>query len=398
MDILIVDDETVIREGIKRTLQNRFPACGIHLASGGEEALELLSRYSISIVLTDILMPGMNGLQLIQKSRSRYPHIKWVVISAYSEFSYAQEAVRLGAKDYLLKPIGKDAIIDMTLKLSEEVQREQEMTEEAEQLQNNRKYWREAIFQRWASGLDIGGIDMKPFMESHPVFYLLLVKMESDKPLNLEHFMVENVMGELIERHGNGFVAIHDSCSLLGLVTLRDGASLNGFLDELRRHLVRCLKVPFQVMHSPRIEDYRAVPDEVRRMRESASMQVYEHYSEGGERAVEVALQYMKTHYHGDLSLEKVASVVYLNPVYFSQLFKQKTGSGFKEYVIQLRLEQARRMLGNPKLKLADVARRVGYQDIRHFSQQFRRRFGATPSEYRQSGACGDKGRDSVQH
>ncbi|WP_261303276.1 response regulator [Paenibacillus andongensis] len=387
MDILIVDDETVIREGIQRTLQNRFPEHRVHLAANAEQAVTLLRSHPIHIVLTDILMPGMTGLELMNMSLSRHPHVKWVVISAYSEFAYAQEAVRLGAKDYLLKPIGKEVLIDMISKLSEEITRETELIEEAELLKANRKYLQEAVFQRFAQGLDTGRIDMGPFMEQYPYFHLIMVKMETDKPVFLENFIIENVMLELIERYGKGFVTVHDSKSLLGLVTLPEGGYLTLLIDELRSHLVKYLKVPFQMMSSDLIDCFQAVPAEVHRMRQASTTQIYEHHASGSDRSIEVALQYIRTHYHADLSLEKVASIVYLNSVYFSQLFKQKTGQGFKEYVIHLRLEQAKQLLMNPKLKLADVAERIGYHDMRHFSQVFRKKYGVTPSEYRQENA-----------
>lgn len=383
MDILIVDDETVIREGIQRTLLNRFPEHQVHLAANAEQAIALLRSHRIQIVLTDILMPGMTGLELMNMSRSRHPHVKWVVISAYSEFSYAQEAVRLGAKDYLLKPIGKEVLSDMIRKLGEEIAHETELNEESELLKANRKYLQEAVFQRFAQGLDTGRIDMKPFMEQHPYFHLIMVKMESDKAVFLENFIIENVLQELIERYGKGFVTVHDSKSLLGIVTLPEAALLSALVDELRSHLVKYLKVPFQIMSSEQINRFEAVPAEVQRMRQASTTQVYEHHASGSDRSVDVALQYIRTHYHDDLSLEKVAAIVYLNPVYFSQLFKQKIGQGFKEYVTHLRLEQAKQLLMNPKLKLADVADRIGYQDMRHFSQVFRKKYGVTPSEYR---------------
>ncbi|MZQ82809.1 response regulator [Paenibacillus sp. 5J-6] len=384
MDILIVDDETVIREGIQRTLLNRFPEHRVHLAANAEQAIALLRSHRIQIVLTDILMPGMTGLELMNMSRSRHPNVKWVVISAYSEFSYAQEAVRLGAKDYLLKPIGKEVLSEMIRKLGEEIAHETELNEESELLKANRKYLQEAVFQRFTQGLDTGRIDMKPFMEQHPHFNLIMVKMESDKPVFLENFIIENVLQELIERYGKGFVTVHDSKSLLGIVTLPDAAQLTALVDELRSHLVKYLKVPFQIMSSDQINRFEAVPAEVQRMRQASTTQVYEHHASGSDRSIDVALQYIRTHYHDDLSLEKVAAIVYLNPVYFSQLFKQKIGQGFKEYVTHLRLEQAKQLLMNPKLKLADVADRIGYQDMRHFSQVFRKKYGVTPSEYRQ--------------
>jgi two-component system response regulator YesN len=129
------------------------------------------------------------------------------------------------------------------------------------------------------------------------------------------------------------------------------------------------------------------VSEHVQRMRQASATQAYEQYERGSDKAVEVALHYIKTHFHEDLSLEKVASFVFLNPVYFSQLFKQKVGQGYKEYVIQLRMEHAKKLLQNPHIKLSDIAERIGYQDMRHFTQVFRKKFMVTPSEFRHQAA-----------
>ncbi|MNC36787.1 HTH-type transcriptional activator Btr [compost metagenome] len=243
------------------------------------------------------------------------------------------------------------------------------------------------MFQRLASGLDIGNLDIGPFIEDFRNYYLVMVQMDpGDRSVRLEHFIVENVLSELVERHGRGFVVSYDRQSLLGLVTLRENAVIEQFQEEVRDHLTHYLKVPFQILHSGLSYDFSTVPQVVKRMREASASQAFElePLKGSGEKAIDVALHYIKEHYAEDLSLEKMASVVFLNPAYFSQLFKHKTGQGYKEYVTSLRLEQAKLLLLNPKLKLAEIAERVGYQDMRHFTQMFRKRFQLTPTEYRQ--------------
>lgn len=128
MNILIADDERVIREGIMRTIKHLYPEYEVYVAERAEEAVRLMDEQHIHIVLTDILMPGMSGLELMKMSRRRFPYVKWVVISAHSEFAYAQEAVRLGARDYLLKPIGKSKVQEIISSLTEEIQRDQDLT------------------------------------------------------------------------------------------------------------------------------------------------------------------------------------------------------------------------------------------------------------------------------
>ncbi|OKP78542.1 DNA-binding response regulator [Paenibacillus sp. P3E] len=387
MNILVADDERVIREGIMRTIGQISPDHQVFVAAKAEDAVKIMEEQRIHIVLTDILMPGMSGLEFMKISKRRYPYVKWVVISAHSEFSYAQEAVRLGARDYLLKPIGKSKLLEIITNLTVEIEQDNDISRQGERLKASLRFLREGVFQRLASGLDIGNLDIEPFIEDYKHFYMVMVQLDAeDRSIRLEHFIVENVLSELIELHGRGFVVSYDRQSLLGLITLREDATIQQFQDEVKEHLTHYLKIPFQMIHSGLSYDFNTVPQVVKRMREASASQALElePMKGSGEKAIDVALHYIKEHFYEDLSLEKMASVVFLNPAYFSQLFKQKTGQGYKEYVTSLRLEQAKLLLLNPKLKLAEIAERVGYQDMKHFTQMFRKRYQLTPTEYRQ--------------
>ncbi len=384
MNILIADDESVIREGVERTILAHFPTFNVSLASDASEAASLLEREAIDVVLTDILMPGLNGLEFMRVSRRKYPNVKWVVISAHSEFSYAQKAVQLGARDYLLKPIGKQRLTELMDSLQAEIAKEKEASREGALLRNGLKYLREAVFQRLAAGLDIGKMDLQPFSERHPTYYLIMVTLDAgNSNVHLEHFIVENVLAELLDMRGDGFVISIDRQSLLGLVTLSEPDMIVTLLADLKTHLKHYLKIPFQVLHSDQMTDIREVPSVVSRFRQASASEKFETLESGGDKAIDIALQYIQAHYAEDLTLEKVASVVFLNPAYFSLLFKQKTGQGYKDYVTSLRLEQAKSLLSGSELKLADIAERIGYNDVRHFTQMFRKKYEMTPTEYR---------------
>lgn len=385
MNILVADDERAIREGMERTIHQLYPDYGIYLAASTEEAVQILSGQPIDIILTDILMPGLSGLAFMRLSKHNYPHVKWVVISAHSEFAYAQEAVRLGARDYLLKPIGKTRLQALMVELIAEIEQERVLTRDGERLQTNLKYLREGVFQRLASGLDISHLDISLFMEHYPSFYLLLVQLDAgERNRPLEHFVVDNILTELFQRYGSGFVVSYDRESLLGLVALQPGVRIESVQEEALGYIRRYVQVPFHMVHSGLNHEFKVIPELVMRMRQASAVQELQPLRGGGEKAIDVALHYIKEHYNEDISLEKVAATVFLNPAYFSQLFKLKTGQGYKDYVINLRLEQAKRLLLNPRLKLADIATRIGYQDMRHFTQLFRKRFCITPTEYRQ--------------
>ncbi|NWL89740.1 DNA-binding response regulator [Paenibacillus sp. 79R4] len=391
MNILVVDDESIIREGIQRTLAHHFPEYSVHLAAKADEAAWLLRTESIDLVLTDVRMPGMTGLELMELSRSRHPHVKWVVISAYSEFAYAREAVRLGARDYLLKPIGKEALIDMVEQLSEEIEQSTLRSKETHLLRQNVRLLREGALTRLITGLDLGGIDLNALLEEPPYFYVVMVQIEQKRSGHLEHFIVENVLTELIDNIGYGVVASASLCHLVGLVTPDLPHQLPVLLDELRTQLKHCLKVPFRIIASEELDNFSLIPSQVELLKKAAIDQFNEpeHDNNHNNEAIELALKYIRAHYQEELTLEKVSSVVFLNPVYFSQLFKQKVGQGFKDYIIHLRMEEARRLLSQPGLKISEVAEKVGYQDMRHFSQVFRRKYNMTPSDYRQLGDSG---------
>lgn len=386
VQILIADDERAIREGIRRTLQRKWPEWDIVIAASAEEAIAVMEDSRMDIVLTDILMPGLSGLEFMKMMKRQHPGVKWVVISAHSEFSYAQQAVRLGASDYMLKPIGKARLYELIGSLEQEIQSERESRLDGAHLKASLTYLREGIFQRLALGLDVGNLDLSTFSREYPEFYLFLTSIKAEEQsARLEHFIVRNVISELTEGYGKGCIISYDRKSLLGLVFIQRKGGPESFQRDVRSHLTHYLKAPFQFAASGLTRDIGEIPALVSQLRLAcaATDSEPEPLKGSGERAIEVALEYIRGHYCEELSLEKIAATVYLNPAYFSQLFKQKTGLGYKEYVTSLRLERAKVLLLNPKLRLAEIAEHVGYQDVRHFTQVFRKRYQLTPTEYR---------------
>lgn len=109
--VLIVDDEANIREGLMKIIpweDYGFELCGE--ADNGQQALQMIEKHRPTIVLTDIRMPEMNGIELLQNIQKKSPKTKTVVISGYDDFTYVRNAMRYGAINYLLKPIDKDEL------------------------------------------------------------------------------------------------------------------------------------------------------------------------------------------------------------------------------------------------------------------------------------------------
>ena len=104
--VVIAEDEKLIRNGIFRSIDwTSLDAEIVGLAKNGNEAIQFIETEKPDILLTDIKMAGGNGLDLIKKSKINSPEMKVVIISGYNSFEYAQQAIKLGVKDYILKPI-----------------------------------------------------------------------------------------------------------------------------------------------------------------------------------------------------------------------------------------------------------------------------------------------------
>ena len=111
--ILIVDDEPRTRQGLQKTLETWANGkYQLLTSSNGEDAMEVMRQQKVHILITDIRMPEITGLQLLKIATEQNMHPVIIVISAYSEFEYAQEALRLGVINYLLKPISKKVLIE----------------------------------------------------------------------------------------------------------------------------------------------------------------------------------------------------------------------------------------------------------------------------------------------
>ena len=121
-NVLIVDDEKIEREGLKYLLSREEGERNVFEASNGKQALQIIRSEDIQLVLTDIKMPHMDGLELASKVREEYPNLPIVIFSGYSDFAFAQEAMRYGVKDYVLKPVDPDTFHTTIGKVKTELQ------------------------------------------------------------------------------------------------------------------------------------------------------------------------------------------------------------------------------------------------------------------------------------
>lgn len=114
--IIIVDDQKLVREGVKILLEKKTEIAIVGEASSGTEALQKIETLKPDVVLLDISMPGINGLTVAEKIRSKFPGVKIIMLSSYEDDSYVRKATELGAKGYLLKSASSQEL-DWSIKL-----------------------------------------------------------------------------------------------------------------------------------------------------------------------------------------------------------------------------------------------------------------------------------------
>lgn len=151
--VLIVDDEHLVRSLLKRCID--WNSIGMEIigeATSGEDAKDLVDKYQPDLVFTDICMTNIDGIEFADSVIKKYPYIKVVIISGYDDFKYAQRSIRVGIKDYLVKPINDELLLETALKMKMEIEQERESTSENTILQKqfikNLPFLIERLFNR----------------------------------------------------------------------------------------------------------------------------------------------------------------------------------------------------------------------------------------------------------
>ena len=115
--ILICDDEAIIRQGIRKILENFYGDIEVRECGDGMEGYKTMAVWNPDAVITDIRMPVLDGLAMIEKALAAGITTQYVVISAYRDFEYARTAIRCGVREYILKPVNRFELTDCTSRL-----------------------------------------------------------------------------------------------------------------------------------------------------------------------------------------------------------------------------------------------------------------------------------------
>ncbi|PLT44210.1 DNA-binding response regulator, AraC family [Paenibacillus pasadenensis] len=423
--LLIVDDEKEIREGLAGWDWERLGIEPAGVCAHGLEALQAIAEQPVDIVLTDIRMPFMDGLALMQALSYQYPFIKVIILSGYNDFDYAQEAIRNGASDYLLKPVVFDdmrrAFARLVGRLDEQKQHEwrvEVLKRKAGQLS---KVLRKSFLQRLFEGrvdrdlLEQDGAEGEVLLDGDD-FSAALLRMDrfarpdasvSDKDRKLLSFALDNILDDIWDSQGCGYHWLEPSTGNVALLAKGDREQeLMGLPEQLQRYM-GLFRSTFSLAHGPRTSDPLRLDEsiaEARRALETfASPGAYignsgkwlpsreasdsgsdapSTESEGDSSLLLEAKRYIMEHYNRSLTLKEVADHVYVSVGHLSSLFKQRNET-FLKYLTSIRMDKAKQLMMDNSYKIYEIVELVGYNDPAYFSELFKRNTGKTPSEYR---------------
>ncbi|MFC3747300.1 response regulator [Paenibacillus sp. GCM10012306] len=505
INILIVDDQKHIRDGLQAMLR-QFPLQldNIYCAVNGIEALEILRQYDIQLVITDIRMPDMDGLTLMAQTKEEHIEVDFLIISGYSDFAYAQRAIGLGAKGYLLKPVKREDLQTAVEHVEQEITTRQALSRNMEHIsrraqETDRKelsmYMQGAVNDEawilqtqgqnpelWQNyrlcllreelWINQPGADSSHSIESiayrvygrqgciclqHRPYLILAVDAAVDPgvfPTALKAEQKDAIIAmtgpqqglkelpnsytQALELYHHSYLFPDRNCilpthierleqqwelpyeelyALFQLIgtknsgTITQGISKVFHKDTLQRYHIRYTQqlsraivqmleeyvrviTPYMGEETLDIEclrnlfDYHGIRDYIQALQQQLLRlnQFYYEYkcSYRNTQDLNEAIRFIHESYHKPLDLAMVSNHVSLNYAYFSNLFKKNIGKGFAEYLRDVRLDKARRLLAETDHKIVEVATMVGYESYKSFTRTFRDVMDMQPTEYRQ--------------
>ncbi|WP_026688374.1 response regulator transcription factor [Alteribacter aurantiacus] len=341
--VLLVDDEYMIQKSLKKLIENMNPEFEvIGTAYDGEEALQQCKVSNPNLVITDINMPVLDGLEMIKKIREKQIHTEIIILSGYDDFEFAQQAIRYNVCEFIVKPIKPNLLKEALDRLKQKIQSKEKEVLQRKQNVMFCKVRASAISQHLRN---LNKVEIKKELDT---FYQELLQMELGVDQERKAF-IDYVM--LIEEE-------------LGDVSL--------FTNETD---LRYINLP---------NDRHSIYLLIEEILDSFTQRYTHKKNWGALTKISDAVDYIDKHFTEEqLTLNRVAALFNTSPSYFSRIFKEEKGVSFIKYVTQLRINKAKSLMKDRETKTSEIAHLIGYTDYPHFSKIFKKNTGYSPSNYR---------------
>lgn len=389
---MIVDDESIILNGICDAVKaSELPLKAIRTAQSGEEALQKMQEEPCDILLTDIRMPDMDGLAMAAKAKEIWPEIRVIFLTGHQDFEYARAALRLRSDDFLLKPSTDEklfAAIDKVIK---------------------------ALDREWMSRflMDSGVCEDAEQELKHSTLIrniFLIYHVQNGRANKQEvHEGLCGMLGKLLRHYCKGiYCERRDGATILKLVPAVEERywekGIMKFLEEIQSFFLEQLDVDMSIGVTDFAPEEKTEALFSKWLKEHENEEIYgklvlgnEIFTGGGlpyrreadagidngNYVVRAIADYVKKHPEEDLSLGALSGRFRINPSYLSRIFPQETGRNVSEFIMEVRLEAAKKLLRETDLKIYEIAEKTGFGTPGYFTKVFHKAEKISPKNYR---------------
>lgn len=398
LKILIVDDEQVVRVYLQSIVNwEQYDCQVVTTCENGMEALEVMAQQPIDLILTDLEMPKMNGLQLIEEIRSRGYQTKVIVLSDHSDYDLSREAMKLGALDYYVKNNVKEAdIISMIELVSEQVKKQllqKHALEEEKRLKiDNFKIGRKTFLTTVLTGdVYYNELQLSQYVKMYHLFEprLSLYQLRFQQPIELRQFLyVDAIIAAEFQKYDHDVVHLTQEKILVALYerTIVEEQVLMDHWLRIVKNIKNYLRAELQASKRLLIDStdkltsctklfQNDVPGDVSPV---IAAEELSHY----RPEIQSILNYIHEHYDERITLQDLSAFACLNEAYLSRLFKMETKKTINSYINELRIYKAKELLKSPNIMVKEVAQLVGIKDQLYFNRVFKKFCGENPTDY----------------
>jgi two-component system response regulator YesN len=373
-NLLLVDDEKPIREKLINNTDWTGNDYQVFAAADGAEALEIIKNKGIDILVTDIQMPKLSGMNLIEKARENSSHLKVIVISGFAEFEYAQKSIRFGVNEYLLKPFRSKKLLEVVNKARDELIKEKnneqrlaslraEMSSYINENKLNSSYnWLidDQFFQHQSLIMD--RIDLNA----------VLKRGSRDDILKTVNKIIDEL--ESVDLNREKLYVVLNNLILESFKIIKD-------LDYRVEDLLEIInKERIEKIDSENLKEIEIILKEfLLRLHDLISFNP----DDKNQQIISEMKEYIAANYQDGITLSEMARKFNLSSGHLSNLFHEETGESFSDYLNMIRLNKAKELLKTTDDKIYQIADQLGFNDAYYFSSWFKKLVGASPTTYR---------------
>ena len=394
--ILLVDDEYFPREALKASIPwNEYGCTVCGEAKNGFDGIEKAMELKPDIILTDINMPFMDGLDMIMNLQKEQPGILYSIVTGYSEFEYARRGMELGVHHFIVKPIDDKEMIKTIQNMVEILDENHKKEREYERL----KFWAEKNSEENRKNfldmllMEEGGISESQFLfECEQLnlpmkqggYIVSCLKIDSRTYVHLSQEEWQKKVAQMLGnmREGWNFTVYYQGYGNLFIIfsNLTETDRMRNVASELLQSMQIAMMQEWVCTVMAGIGRYCKTYHEIVKSREEAEASIKEITV---SKLITEMLRYIHENYmNPDLSLKEIAEKLFVNYSYLSTQFKKEMGMSASQYILRFRMTKAADAFRSGKENMVEVAGIVGYVDTKYFYRCFKKEFGITPNQY----------------